>query len=273
MSAKCWGKKIKIAGIVYFFSFIIVVLFLSQVGDIGLVPSLIIIIVLCSPLVVLGALVDKYWKCPSCQNKLPVHSRSSRSILIMPKLSTPYCPKCGADIDVVVSHSAPDARDIDTITSTSVSDAKLSRAMAVTILHRLAGEPVVTSCPSTIFIDVPPGQWFSNAIAWASHREILLETGGGRFAPRADVTREQFTTMLYRYSVTMGFSVEVPEGFNLTTFPDHDQISTWANESMRWAVYNHLITGKDTYGTLYPRGSATRAQCIAILQRFVKLIA
>jgi len=153
--------------------------------------------------------------------------------------------------------------------SSFAPDTTLSRAMVVTILHRLAGEPPATSYPASTFSDVPPGQWFSDAIAWASHHEIVFGTGDGHFAPHADVTREQFATMLHRYAMVTGFSVAVSEGFNLTISPDYSQISTWANEPMRWAGYNRLVTGTDTQGTLNPNGNATRAQCATILQRFV----
>jgi len=144
--------------------------------------------------------------------------------------------------------------------------------MAVTILHRLAGKPIDTNCPPTTFRDVPPGQWFSDAIAWASHREIVLGKGDGHFAPHTGVTREQLATMLHRYSATMGFSVEVPEDFSLTASPDYSQISTWATESMRWAVYHRLLTAADRKGRLNPSGSTVKSQCVAILQRFAKVI-
>jgi len=67
----------------------------------------------------------------------------------------------------------------------------------------------------------------------------------------------------------MDFSTEVLDNFDLTASPDYDQISTWAEAAMTWAVYNSLITGADAQGTLNPNGTATRAQCAAILQRFV----
>ena len=260
MSAKRWGKVLLIGIKVYFLFLVIVLLFLGQHDSVGLVPGLIIMLVLCLPMFVYDVLLRECWKCLSCQNRLPVnHSRSGRSMPI-PDLSIPYCPKCGADIDV----------DIDAITSAFAPDTTLTRAMAVTILHRLAGEPTVSTYPAAIFSDVPPGQWFSDAVAWASRNEIVSWISDGYFAPHAGVTREQLAAMLHRYAAAMGFSVEVPEDFKLTAFPDYNQISTWANEAMRWAVYNRLFAEADAQGRLNPGGSAARAQCIAMLQRFVK---
>jgi len=78
--------------------------------------------------------------------------------------------------------------------------------------------------------------------------------------------------MLHRYSAIMDFSTEVPEDFDLTASSDYDKISAWANESMRWAAYNRLITKAGIQGTWNPSGSTTEAQCVAILQRFVRVI-
>jgi len=154
-----------------------------------------------------------------------------------------------------------------TTASTFAPNASLTRGMVVTILHRMAGEPTVASRPA--FSDVPTGAWFSDAIAWAAYHEIVTGVSFDTFAPNANITREQFATMLYRYAEMMDFSTEVLDNFDLTASPDYDQISTWAEAAMTWAVYNSLITGADAQGTLNPNGTATRAQCAAILQRFV----
>ena len=53
---------------------------------------------------------------------------------------------------------------------------------------------------------------------------------------------------------------------DLTTYTD--QPSTWAEETMQWAVAEGLISGV-TEDTLQPQGNATRAQVAAILQRFL----
>lgn len=253
MSAKQWGKRLAIGLIIYFFSLIIVFLLLGRfVGSTTLVPTLIILIILFSPVPVFELLIKKYWKCPACQNKLPVygHRLRRRYLPRMPRWNTPYCPKCGADID------------IDTAPSSFPPEAILTRAMAVTILHRLAGEPMVPSYPANTFSDVPPDQWFSEAIAWGTHHEIILETDGGYFSPHADVTRELFAAMLYRYSVAKDLSVEVPADFHPTISP----------VPMRWAVYHRLLPEADTQDTLNPGRSVTRAQSVTILQKFVKVI-
>ena len=144
----------------------------------------------------------------------------------------------------------------------------MSRAMVATILYRLAGEPSVAFAPT--FTDVPDGTWFSSAVVWANNNQIVQGIGGSRFAPHADVTREQLATLLFRFAEFSGIDTTVPAGFDLTQFTDREQVGSWAQTSMTWAVYCGLITGTSAI-TLTPVGTATRAQCAMILYRFLGL--
>ena len=56
-------------------------------------------------------------------------------------------------------------------------EGKLSRAMAVTILWRMTGEPGVAA-PGP-FRDVPDGQWYTDAAAWAAEHKITQGDGAG----------------------------------------------------------------------------------------------
>ena len=91
-----------------------------------------------------------------------------------------------------------------------------------------------------------------------------LEVSDGT-EPNAFVTREQLVTMLWRYAG------EPDSDYSLSAFTDAASVSEWAETAMSWAVENGLITGV-TANTLVPSGSATRAQCAAILMRYVENI-
>ena len=138
-----------------------------------------------------------------------------------------------------------------------------TRGMLVTILHRMEGKPVV---PGEAFSDVAPGEWYSDAVAWASANGIV-EGYNGRFSPTDPITREQAAVILYRYAQYKGFAGEVTG--SLSAFPDAGQVSAYAVQAMIWAVRNGLITGLDD-GSLSPGGSAVRAQVAVILSRFHK---
>ena len=147
-------------------------------------------------------------------------------------------------------------------------DTAMTRAMLATVLYRLSGEPEVTF--RSVFTDVRAGQWYSDAIIWAYDNEIVFGVAEERFAPNADITREQLAVMLHRYAVAREFPTTVPDAVDITTAPDHEQISTWAEEAMRWVMYHGIITGMDSRGTLYPSGTATRAQAAVMLHRFIQ---
>jgi len=145
--------------------------------------------------------------------------------------------------------------------------ATLNRAMLATILWRMEGEPAVTF--RSVFADVPAGQWFSSAVIWAFDNDIVTGTSPTTFEPNANITREQFATMMHRYASFAGEDVSVPANFNLNNFADQGSVSSWAATAMRWAVYTGLISGTDAV-TLAPRGNATRAQAAIILMRFLE---
>jgi len=133
-----------------------------------------------------------------------------------------------------------------------------------TILYRAVGEPTVTT--NAGFVDVPNGQWYTNAVNYMASNGIVQGVGNNRFAPTDNITREQFSTMLYRLYQALGADMTVPPGVDLTGFPDHAMVSDWAQTAMLWTNYVGLITGTDR-GMLNPQGSATRAEAATILHR------
>lgn len=148
-------------------------------------------------------------------------------------------------------------------------DGVTTRAMVVTVLYRIAGSPEVEG--ELPFNDVEAGQWYSDAVLWASQNDIVNGVGNDRFAPTANITREQIATILYRYSKFTG--IEMAEGADLTTFPDCGSVADFALEGMAWAVAEGLITGAVSGGTttLSPQASATRAQLATIISRYQQM--
>jgi len=144
-------------------------------------------------------------------------------------------------------------------------NAELSRAMIVTLLWNLEGQPITTA--SNNFTDVQAGQWYYNAVNWASENGIVLGLGDDRFAPNDNATREQFAVILQNYARFNGISAL--GGSFATAFEDEDTVSAWALDAMQWANTVGLISGR-TVTTLVPRGTATRAEAAVILQGFVE---
>lgn len=141
-----------------------------------------------------------------------------------------------------------------------------TRAMIVTMLYRVEGEPSVGS--EQYFDDVKPGEWFFESVTWAGANEIVNGTAKAVFSPGDLITREQFAAILYRYAQYKKMDVSVGEDTNILDYEDAPTVSSWAMQSMQWAVGAGVITGK-TATTLDPKGQATRAEVATMLQRFL----
>lgn len=143
-----------------------------------------------------------------------------------------------------------------------------NRAMIVTILHRLEGTPAPGA--QAPFTDVPAGQYYAEAVAWAAANGIVNGTSDTTFAPLNNITREQMAAILYRYAQYKNY--DVSGSADLSVFTDAASISDYAVSALQWAVDAGLINGKGN-GILDPKGSATRAEVSAILSRFCENIA
>lgn len=152
--------------------------------------------------------------------------------------------------------------------TTFAPNATMTRAMLVSVLWRLAGEPT-PKAPNT-FVDVPDGAWYTDAVTWAAENGVVSGIGGSRFDPSGFVTREQTAEILYNYAHSKGYDVSARA--DLTAFPDAASVSGWAEEALSWANAAGLINGtvRDGQTILDPQGSASRAQVAMILMNYVE---
>ncbi len=140
-------------------------------------------------------------------------------------------------------------------------EGELTRAMFVTILYRAEGSPDMTG-KTAAFTDVPAGQWYSDAVVWATENRIVNGTSAATYEPDAPITREQIATILFRYSKA------AKTDNTLASFPDAGTVSGYAYDAMCWAVSEGIINGSD--GRLVPQDNATRVQIAAILMRYLE---
>ena len=148
-------------------------------------------------------------------------------------------------------------------------DTATNRAMLVTILWRYAGSPVDGT---NGFMDVPNGQWFTQAVAWAAKNGIVTGVGNNKFDPEGKLTREQLATILFRYSKLQELDTSARAEFS--KFEDGKKVQSWSKEAVQWAVAEGIIGGTSENGKLYldPQGNATRAQVATILMRFIEKV-
>lgn len=124
----------------------------------------------------------------------------------------------------------------------------INRAMLVTILYRMAGEPYSNGrnpYSSTPFTDITDkSAYYYDAACWALKNGITTET---TFKPLDSVTREQTATLLFRYAKLNDMLGD--DGYKYieldTEYYDSALIHPWAKEAMQWANYNDMITGTE----------------------------
>lgn len=165
-----------------------------------------------------------------------------------------------------------------TSATTVTPDGECTRAMIVSILYRVQGEPAKVNgyelkklAPP--FDDVERGRWYTDAIWWAKLTGVVSGMSPSTFAPDDPITRAQLAVILYNY--TKQFAPEsLTETGSLTGFPDAGSVPSWARTAMAWAVGNGLISGVGENGVSYlrPEGCATRAQVATILMNYDKAL-
>ncbi len=150
--------------------------------------------------------------------------------------------------------------------------ASVSRAMFVTVLHRLVNYDdkygLIAEEPMS-FPDVEKTAWYADAVGWAAALDL---TDGvvtaNQFQPSAILTREQFAMILFNFTHALGYDTVGDETL-LDRYSDGRKISPLAREAMAWAVNNGYITGK-TETLLDPLGNISRAETSAILMRYLQ---
>lgn len=139
----------------------------------------------------------------------------------------------------------------------------LTRGTLVTLLYRMENQP---QAPANIFSDVASGSWYESAIAWAADKKIVSGMGDGTFAPDAEITREQIAVILYNYTSYKQGDTAVSGSAD--AFADGNTVSDWAANAVNWALGKGLIKGVGD-NMLAPQNSATRAEIVTILMRYM----
>ena len=144
-----------------------------------------------------------------------------------------------------------------TSSTTFEPESTLTRAMLATVLYRAAKSPSVTGTDS--FTDTVEGSWYSNAVLWASQQGLVGGYGGGIFGTNDPVTRQDMTTILWRYAGSPSAGT--------STFNDSASVSGYAASAVAWAQ-RHGIVAPASGSVFAPRDNATRAQVAAALMNY-----
>lgn len=164
------------------------------------------------------------------------------------------------DVDFTLTTGLMRGLDDDTF----APNIPVTRGMMANILYRNENEPQVIS--SNSFVDVADDAYYANAVLWAKQVGIVTGVTEDEFAPEMHITREDFVTLIYRYTGYRGYDIALGDNEKIETFNDYSQISEYAVEAVRFALAYGLIKG-ESETTICPKNLTTRAEAAAVFNR------
>ena len=115
---------------------------------------------------------------------------------------------------------------------------------------------------SAIFNDVPAGSWYVSAVQFVYDNDIMSGTNGGKsFSPNSNLTREQFTQVLYN-------NEGKPEVYIVNPFSDVKK-GAWYTNSVLWAKENGIANGRKD-GSFGVGNNITRQDLAMMLYAYAK---
>lgn len=143
---------------------------------------------------------------------------------------------------------------------------KLDRAMMMTVLFHLAGDPDEERFAATMtFPDVKAGEWYETYVRWAGQQGISAGYGDGNFRPTQTMTYREVVQFLYNFAISY-LKLELPERADLSGYEGVELLRQdgWGEDAMSWAVGAGLIT------KLQPNEYPARADVAVIMAAFAQ---
>lgn len=146
----------------------------------------------------------------------------------------------------------------------------MTRAMFVTVLHRLAGQ--LKPKNPVKFQDIPEGTWYEKAVAWASENGIVNGISQNSFAPNELLTREEMCALIARYARFIGIAFDAGDAEGKTdSFIDADAISGWATDDVAFCKAMGIVTGLPD-NSFAPKSDSNRGENCAVFMRLIELL-
>lgn len=181
-------------------------------------------------------------------------------------LAGDVCPVCGAnpfqDLNLgkwyanAVAYAVNQGLMSGTSADTFSPKDPVNRAMAVTLIWRMMHSPTFSG--NLPFEDIKTDAYYYPALCWAWHSGIVSGTGPDTFSPKADCTRAQLVTMIWKAAGEPQPQIEA------LPFKDVKK-GAWYYQAVLWAFGSGVVSGKsaESFG---PSDSTTRAEAAAMFR-------
>lgn len=146
----------------------------------------------------------------------------------------------------------------------------VTRGEIITIIVRALDIEALNLPDTASFKDVPKGHWANNYVETAYARGIVKGVSSDRFGVNQKCTREEMATMFVRSFNILdesGSKLALPT-VDMTTYTDNQAVSTWAKDTVGFALYSGLLFGTSAT-TLSPQAMAVREQAAVLIDRFL----
>jgi hypothetical protein len=172
---------------------------------------------------------------------------------------------------VVLTPAAEDGKELDTLTVTDATGAKLTVTKGTDGTYSFtmpAGAVTVkatfktaekTTCPSEAFTDVDTSKWYHEYVDYALTNGIMEGNGDGTFTPNKEVTRAQLAQILYNLA-------KKPAVTGKSTFTDVAD-GVWYTDAIVWAAQQGIVDGYED-GTFHPNDYIKRQDLAVMLWRY-----
>ncbi|MBD2843910.1 S-layer homology domain-containing protein [Paenibacillus sp. IB182496] len=110
--------------------------------------------------------------------------------------------------------------------------------------------------------------FYAEEIAAAAQYGLVNGVSADRFAPEANITRQEIATLVERaLSAYAPAALSVRAAAGDSHYTDHEQIAPWAADGIAALAAEGLLTGYPD-GSFAPRSEMTRAEAAVLIARF-----
>ena len=118
------------------------------------------------------------------------------------------------------------------------------------------------------FPDVKRSAWYYSYVESAADMGLFVGDEKGFFNPNADITREEMCVVLENYRHLITDAQPEPVDF---TFPDDEEISSWAKEAV-YNCYDYSLISGDERSYFNPTDNTIRCEAATVFTKYVLLL-